>query len=343
MGQLCNKIVVSVLRRLLYNDDMLLVFYLIFLNLFAFIIYGVDKYKAKNDKWRISEGFLLLTAFLGGSLGAWAGMLIWHHKTRKPKFYITVPVLSVLLIICCAFCLYSNYHLTVSEYNVELGLPEEITIVQISDLHNQSFGIGNSELMRRIEEQSPDMIVVTGDVIDSTHTSYSIALDFFEKACDIAPVYYITGNHEVRLMGTRFDEFLTRLDELGVIYLDDRYIDCGSYIIAGIADISLDDFHAYEAFNDSKPVILLGHEPQYNGLYSSLGADLALTGHYHGGQIIIPGKGGMMSPEFEFFPSIYEGIHDFGGMKLVLSRGLGNSVFPVRINDYPEIVVVKVH
>ena len=87
---------------------------------------------------------------------------------------------------------------------------------------------------------------------------------------------------------------------------------------------------------------MLAHEPQYHSLYQSLGADLVLTGHFHGGQIIIPGVGGVVSPEFEFFPEMYQGIHTFGDMKLVLSRGLGNSVIPVRINNYPEIVVVKV-
>ena len=87
---------------------------------------------------------------------------------------------------------------------------------------------------------------------------------------------------------------------------------------------------------------MLAHEPQYDGLYSRLGADLVLTGHYHGGQIIIPGVGGVISPEFELFPERCEGIFSIGDMKMIISRGLGNSILPVRINDYPELVVVKV-
>ena len=152
----------------------------------------------------------------------------------------------------------------------------------------------------------------------------------------------MTGNHELRLRGDKLDRFYSDMKDCGVIFLDDDYIETDEYIIAGIADDSLEDFNAYGSFDGSKPVILLAHEPQYVELYQKLGADLVFTGHYHGGQIIIPGVGGLVSPEFEFLPKPYEGMYDAGGMTVVLSRGLGNSVVPVRINNYPELVVVKV-
>ena len=341
MGQLCNKIVLYLLHPLLYNLRMILACYLIIMNILTFIVYGVDKHKAKKGKWRVPESTLILLAVLGGAPGAGIGMLVWHHKTRKPKFYITIPVLVFLQVAVYIFCLYQNYHLTVSSYDVDIGLKEDMTIVQISDLHNQFFGLNQSALLNRIEELSPDMIVVTGDVVDSFHTSYGIAYRFFEGATKIAPVYYITGNHEVRL-SAKMDEFTAKLKSMGVNYIDDQYIDFGDYILAGIADASLDSFDAYGPFDGTKPVIMLAHEPAYHSLYKSLGADLVFTGHIHGGQIIIPGKGALLSPEFEFFPDLYEGVHDFDGMKMVISRGLGNSAAPVRINDYPEIVVVKV-
>ena len=321
---------------------MILVYWLVFINVLAFIFYGIDKKKAKDKKWRISEATLITLAVIGGSAGALAGMYVFHHKTRKKKFYITVPVFFVILVATCIYCLYQNYHLTKTYYDVDLGLEQDLTIVQISDLHNQFFGIGQSVLLDRIREEDPDMILVTGDLVDSTHTSYPIAMDFIEGALEIAPVYYVTGNHEVRLAGEKMDAFISEMEEKGVQYIDDRYIDNGEYIIAGISDSSLFSGTEMQTFDGSKPVIMLGHEPQYARLYRSLGADLVFTGHYHGGQIIIPGVGGIFSPELEFFPEIYEGIHDYDGMKLVLSRGLGNSVFPVRINNYPEIVVAHV-
>ena len=326
---------------------MILVYWLILVNLVAFILFGYDKACAKKKARRIPERTLLLWAWLGGSIGAFLGMRIFHHKTLKPKFYV-VPVLAVLEVLICVFCLYQNYHLVTTEYEVDLGLDSDLTIVQISDLHNQVFGAGESKLLSAVEAASPDIIVVTGDIVDSTHTSYSIALDFIKGAVKIAPVYYVSGNHEVRLAGDKLDAFYAEMRALGVVFLDDTYVENSDYVLAGIGDASLGAYNAsgvygaYGAFDDSKPVIMLAHEPQYYELYQRLGADLVLAGHYHGGQIIIPGAGGLISPEFEFFPKPYQGVTDYSGMQLVLSRGLGNSVVPVRINDYPEVVVVRV-
>ena len=232
--------------------------------------------------------------------------------------------------------------LTTSTYDVDLGLSDDVKIVQVSDLHNQFFGINQSVLLKNIEACDPDIIVVTGDIVDSTHTSYSIAMDFIEGAVKIAPVYYVTGNHENRLHGDKLDKFYDDMRASGVIFLDDTYVDMGEYTLAGIADSSLESFDTYPAFTDEKPVVMLAHEPDYVSLYQSLGADLVLTGHVHGGQIIIPGKGGLLSPDFTFFPELYEGMHSYGSMTLIVSRGLGNSVAPVRINNFPELVVINV-
>ena len=321
---------------------MILVYWLILVNLAAFILYGMDKSYAKKGARRIPEKTLLLWAFLGGSIGAFLGMKVFHHKTLKPKFAVTVPLLMVLELVICGFCLFQNYHLTTSTYDVDLGLSDDVKIVQVSDLHNQFFGINQSVLLKNIEACDPDIIVVTGDIVDSTHTSYSIAMDFVEGAVKIAPVYYVTGNHEDRLHGDKLDKFYSDMRDLGVIFLDDTYVDMGSYYLAGIADSSLESFDAYPAFGDEKPVVMLAHEPDYVSLYQSLGADLVLTGHVHGGQIIIPGKGGLLSPDFTFFPELYEGMHSYGSMTLIVSRGLGNSVAPVRINNFPELVVINV-
>ena len=320
---------------------MILVYWLILVNLAAFILYGYDKSCAKKNKRRIPEKTLLFWAWIGGSVGAFLGMRFFHHKTLKAKFFV-VPVLMVAEIIICVICLYQNYHLVTTDYEVDLGIPSEVTIVQVSDLHNQFFGINQSTLLKRIKEADPDIIVITGDVVDKTHTNFAISEAFIEGAVKIAPVYYITGNHEVWIGDKKMSSFYEKMRSLGVIFLDDTYVDMGDYILAGIGDSSLTSFVAYPPFDDSKPVVMLAHEPQFSELYKKLGADLVLTGHYHGGQIIIPGVGGFVSPEYEIFPKMYEGCNDIDGMQLVISRGLGNSVLPVRINNYPELVVVKV-
>ena len=321
---------------------MILVYWLIIVNLIAFFLYGVDKTCAKKGKRRIPEKTLLFWAWIGGSIGAFLGMGFFHHKTLKPKFFV-VPVLMVVEIIICVICLYQNYHLVTTEYDVDLGLSSELTIVQVSDLHNQFFGIKQSSLLKQIEKADPDIIVITGDIVDKSHTNFGIAEDFIEGAVKIAPVYYVTGNHEVWMGDKKMAPFYEKMRSLGVNFLDDTYVDMDGFVLAGIADSSLDSFVAYPPFDDSKPVVMLAHEPQYSELYKKLGADLVFTGHYHGGQIIIPGAGGLVSPEFEIFPKMYEGMHDIGGMQQIISRGLGNSVLPVRINNYPEVVVVKVH
>lgn len=320
---------------------MILVYWLVLVNLAAFILYGYDKSCAKKNKRRIPEKTLLFWAWIGGSVGAFLGMRFFHHKTLKAKFFV-VPVLMVVEIIICVICLYQNYHLVTTDYEVDLSLPSEVTIVQVSDLHNQFFGINQSTLLKRIKEADPDIIVITGDVVDKTHTNFAISEDFIEGAVKIAPVYYITGNHEVWIGDKKMSSFYEKMRSLGIIFLDDTYVDMGDYILAGIGDSSLTSFVAYPPFDDSKPVVMLAHEPQFSELYKKLGADLVLTGHYHGGQIIIPGVGGFVSPEYEIFPKMYEGCNDIDGMQLVISRGLGNSVLPVRINNYPELVVVKV-
>ncbi len=322
---------------------MLLVYYLVLVNLAAFILYGADKSYAKKNKRRIPERTLLFWAWIGGSLGAFLGMRIFHHKTKKPKFAIPVPLLAILEVICIVFCLFQNYHLTVTDYDVDLNLENDLKIVQVSDLHNQVFGLKESALLKEIEKQEPDMIVVTGDIVDKQHTSYDIALDFVEGAVKIAPVYYITGNHEDFLHGTKKDSFMDSLRSLGVIFLDDTFIETDEYILAGISNDSIQSFDAYPPFDDTKPVILLAHKPQFTELFKSLGADLVLTGHYHGGQVVFTNGKSLITPEFELFPENVSGRSDVDGMTQIISRGLGNSIAPVRINNYPELVVINVH
>ena len=195
---------------------MILVYYLFAVNTFAFILYGLDKSYARKNKRRIPEATLLFLAWIGGSIGAFLGMHIFRHKTQKRKFSIPVPALAVLEVIICIFCLYQNYYLVTTEYQADLGLENDITIVQVSDLHNQFFGPGQSFLLSEIEKQNPDIIVVTGDAVDLTHTSYGIAKDFFAGAVKIAPVYYITGNHEVYLKGEKLDKFFPRSYNMGI-------------------------------------------------------------------------------------------------------------------------------
>ena len=357
---------------------MLLIYYMVLINILAFVLYGADKKKAEKDKFRIPESRLILVAALGGAYGAILGMLVFRHKIRKNKFRITVPVLVALYTALMGYFLYNNYHLVTTEYTYEsFEVPAELdgyTIVQISDLHNQTFGLDESYLLDKIKESDPDIIVVTGDAVDITHTNYKITENFFEGAVKIAPVYYITGNHEVWLSNinkTKFENYIKTIEGYGVNFIDDTTLDIDGYTLAGVSDeklgstidLGLDDSgmelnvttdpintstdasdntvtRDTEKVSDDRLVVLLAHEPDYLRYYDEAGADLVLVGHNHGGQIVIPGKGGLVSADIEFFPELCEGEHISGETTMIISRGLGNSLFPCRINNYPEIVKV---
>lgn len=326
---------------------MLLLIYWFLMSAYAFILFGIDKARAKKDGRRIPEKKLLAVSALGGAIGSGIGMLVFHHKTKKERFTKKVPLFIVLTLLVAAGCFYLNLHITVTEYEYAgAGVPEELDgfrIVQVSDLHNQFFGFGEGALLDRIADLSPDIIVVTGDVVDKNFTNYKLAYRFFEGAVSIAPVYYVTGNHEMWLAGERMTEFLSSIEKLGINMMDDRKVTVKGLTIIGIADESLrrppEELKQEEGFT-----ICLAHEPMYYNKYRELGADVAFTGHVHGGQVIIPKKGGLISPDLEFFPELYAGAHVYGegegSMTMYISRGLGNSVLPLRINNFPELVVV---
>ena len=326
---------------------MIRLLYWLGMTVYAFVLYGVDKSRAKKGARRISERRLIAVTVLGGAIGSGLGMLAFRHKTRKKKFYVTVPVFTVLTVAAVAACFYMNLHITVSEYeyagaNVPASL-DGCRIVQVSDLHNQFFGFHEGALTDRIEELSPDLIVVTGDVVDKYTTSYTLAYRFFETAVKIAPVYYVTGNHESWLKGERLSEFIEDIEALGVHFADNRKMTVDGMTIIGIADESL-PFPPEELRSDGEFTVCLAHEPSYRKKFQRLGADIVFTGHVHGGQVIVPGKGGLISPDFEFFPKLYEGAHEYSDgdkpMTMYISRGLGNSILPLRINNCPELVVV---
>jgi len=325
--------------------------YLILINIVAFIVYGIDKFKAQKGSWRVPERFLIGLAVFGGSLGAGISMLVFRHKIRKRKFYITVPVLILLQAALCAWGYYQNNHLTVSYYELDIGLGHEMTIVQVSDLHAKAFGKDPGNLLDEIMEIKPDIIVVTGDAVDGQYPSFDKAESFFEGAVKIAPVYYISGNHEEMLSESSRDEYYEKIGKMGVILADDQVFNVDGLIIAGIGDLTLtrlgtpERFKIFDAFSADDAVLLLAHEPDHTDLYTRLGADLVLAGHVHGGQVIIPGVGGLLSPDVDFFPDYYEGLYEAGGeadTRMIVSRGIGNSVLPLRINNYPELVVVTV-
>lgn len=269
-------------------------------------------------------------------------------------------IIAIILIILGAVYLYwGNNALTVGRHTLSpANLPESFSgfrIIQVSDLHNKDF---KGRLIRKISSLNPDIIVITGDIIDSRHTDTDIALKFAENAVNIAPVYYVTGNHESRLKDI-YPEFRESLENLGVTVLDCRSVTLekngDEIVLAGMNDLT---FYGSSTLDENTIVfkemlnnlgrekgdrtgILLSHRPEIFDTYVESGFEVVLTGHAHGGQIRLPFVGGILTPNQGFFPEYDAGLYQKENTSMIISRGLGNSLFPFRINNRPEIILCE--
>ena len=270
-------------------------------------------------------------------------------------------LLAILLIVLLAgvWVLWGNCSVEVSRITITSDdLPEifdGLRIAQVSDLHNGEFGAENARLLEKLSGAEPDIILITGDLIDSRNTDIQTALTFAEAAVDIAPVYYVTGNHEARI--AEYESLRSGLEKAGVVILDDRKAtlerDGETVTLAGVNDPGfradgmlsddevtrsaldgiLDGFEGY--------TILLAHRPELFDVYAAAGIDLVFSGHAHGGQFRLQLIGGLIAPNQGLLPEYDAGLFTQGATNMIVSRGLGASIIPVRINNRPELVVVE--
>lgn len=269
-------------------------------------------------------------------------------EMRKGPFIIVICSMVLLVI----FCVWQNNDLVVSNYvynnsKITEGL-DGYKIVQISDLHNKEFGKSSKRLLQIIDIQQPNLIAITGDMVDSRHTNIEDALEFVEGAVKIAPVYYVTGNHEQRLNLSDKNELLEGLKKAGVILLNNKVVEITrgkeSFYLIGLEDNNLSDDTLEKIMvelTEAKLNVLLAHEPQYLDLYSATNVDLVFAGHAHGGQFRLPYIGGMVAPDQGFFPKYTAGTYVEDNTTMIVSRGLGNSIVPLRIFNRPEVVVTE--
>ncbi len=269
------------------------------------------------------------------------------------------------LLLLCFFLLaamtvwgyHENQLLGVTTFTLrEEGLPpsfDGFRIAQVSDLHNGVFGEGNRKLLEALKSQKPDIIAFTGDTIDSRKPNCEGTLAFLSEAASIAPCFYVTGNHESRLPDR--EDFLARIEALGVEVLRGEAVSIRrgeeSVNILGVDDyLFFPGTNGKELFDQTTSQleqldrsgydIALYHRPELAAELTELDIEVFLSGHAHGGQFRIPFLGPLIAPDQGFFPTYTEGVCDLGPMTLVVSRGLGNSLFPFRLNNPPEIVMV---
>lgn len=231
-------------------------------------------------------------------------------------------------------------------------------LCQVSDVHNEARGEGNAALLRALREAAPDLICITGDFLDSRRTDLDFALELAGQLAEIAPAVYVTGNHEARLKdlsaleaglaarGVQVlrDDWMPLArggEEIALLGLDDPGFAAGEdWTLSEGLDQTQARLSALLAQAGDRFSLVLSHRPELLPAYAEAGADLVLSGHAHGGQVRLPGIGGLFAPGQGILPRLTSGVHARGETRLVVSRGLGNSAFPLRVFNPPEIVTV---
>lgn len=279
---------------------------------------------------------------------------------KKKRVIIILSVLLVLLLAFSAWVIWGNKALELNSHTLKsTDLPDEFDgfrIAHISDLHNTQIGDNNKKLLEMIEKSRPDMIALTGDLIDARNTDVRVALDFAENALKIAPCYFVPGNHEARV--AEYDKLKKGLLDLGVVVLEDAAVeierDGEKITVIGANDPSSGTDYMYsteertmQSFlkdykdKDSDFTLLLSHRPELFNVYAKNNIDLVLAGHAHGGQVRLPFLGGIFAPDQGFLPDYDADKYSKGDTTMIVSRGIGNSAFPVRFNNRPEVVLIE--
>ncbi|MCP1143302.1 metallophosphoesterase [Lysinibacillus endophyticus] len=264
-----------------------------------------------------------------------------------------ILILFSIIIGVYLFLYINNHWIVITEHIYESEeVPKSfngLRIAQVSDLHDATFGIEQGKLVEKVRESNPDIIVITGDVIDSNRYDLQQSLNAVEQFVEIAEVYYVIGNHEVAI--NEVSEIYGALKELGVHVLPNTSVTLErneEYLnILGIED-PLNGYETQTMLNVAKSeinedyfTILLAHRPEMFYTYVVNNIDLVFSGHAHGGQVRIPFIGGLFAPSQGFFPTYTAGVYEEDETTMAVSRGLGNSTVPFRILNLPEIVVVE--
>lgn len=282
---------------------------------------------------------------------------------RRHKCVFVIIVLLLISIMVGRDIYQSKYSLDYSSYQISSDkINTPVRILQLTDLHNSEFGENNQELIDRVVSQSPDLILITGDLLNSDEPRTDIATNLISSVYDIAPVYISLGNHEMEYQ----DNFGVNIIELyqaaGAEVLEYQYEDITvngqqlrlggiygyclpeKYLETDEADpeecVFLTDFQSTDLYT-----ILMCHIPvcwMINDGLEEWDVDCVLSGHLHGGQVVLPLIGGGYAPDMGWFPGTLKGIFSSktGNKELILSSGLGNTEVIPRINNIPEIVVV---
>ena len=284
-------------------------------------------------------------------------------------------MIKIILIIVAVFIVYcliemirelrdfrvTKYRICSQKLN---GIKREKKIIFLSDLHNRMYGEENERLLESIRNQHPDLILIGGDMlVRKDGNSYDKTVHFLAKLPGICPVYCANGNHEQKLKELpdkyeqSYEEYKKALTASGIHMLENASetvkldevpvklsgleIPLGAYARFGKKELSLKEITDRIGEHGDDYQILIAHHPGYMKEYLAYGADLILGGHYHGCVVQLPGIGGVISTNFTLFPKYSGGIYPEGEQIAVVSRGLGTHSVPLRLWNWPELIVLE--
>ena len=267
-------------------------------------------------------------------------------------------ILALAPIIAASSIIRQNKKLKVRRTTLKFDkLPQafdNFKIAQVSDIHCDKIGLSDLSFINKIKNFNPDMIVITGDILDSYNNNMDIAYNILSQLAIIAPCYFVSGNHELRLP-KEYAELKNIMKKLNITYVHNSNLlitkNNESLNLVGVEDYnffknedklnhranfikSLEKLYSPNHFN-----ILLSHRPEKFPIYAEAKYELIFSGHAHGGQWRLPFVGGIFSPSQGFFPKYTNGNYVLKNSTMIVSQGLGNSSFPIRINNRIELVL----
>ena len=271
----------------------------------------------------------------------------------KKKRTIAIGIVLFLVWMVWGNLSIAETHFTLSDEKV----PEAFAgfkIAHLSDIHDRNI---NKALRQPLEDVKPDIIVITGDLIDSREPDIEQAVALVESLQEFAPVYFVTGNHEawsgkyksleeglleagVTILANDSIELERDTEMIRLLGVEDPSFKIGSNLLneeAAVVETTIRDLSdGADTFS-----ILLSHRPELFDMYRQNNIDLVLSGHAHGGQFRLPLIGGLIAPDQGLFPEYTAGIYEEEGTRMIVSKGLGNSMIPIRFNNHAEIIFIE--
>lgn len=260
---------------------------------------------------------------------------------------------------------YEKDHLITKTYHIKTNknIKKNVSIVFLSDMHDKEFGKNNGVLLEEIRKIRPDYVLIGGDIPTiKKEADLQITFNLLEHLSKDFKVYYANGNHETRMReksykyGSAYQSFIKKLKELHIAHLENKKV----LLESGIAVYGLDleaqyykhgNFKALYAadirnklgeVNEEEFSVLLAHSPNFFPEYADWGADLTLSGHFHGGTIRLYEDIGLMTPQYQFFNRNVVGLKKRGDKKMIISAGLGTHSVKIRLGNPPELVHIKI-